>query len=291
MRYDGMKKEIINGFKKIRIKNREDILNYQCSLRTYNKDRYERKPYVFYLVLDSDKNTIYKFDWTYLQYNPDSEFTINKINGLKIEIPEEALDLYRSNLPFVEESVKLEDISFITDGYLYVPFNILSMISYIDSSLMSFDEMLDRVLDFYIDTDYFKFKGSKVGYSTFIGMDSIFLIYTKKSVRPNDNSFYEFTFVCKEYSKQELTKYVEENRLSLPGIRLKDIPKDLITMYTKIDTIEASTYPFLNNISILKEKIYKVCNIETIERLNSTRGFIRQPILNSVFSNDILPES
>ena len=67
MRYDGMKKEIINGFKKIRIKNREDILNYQRSLRTYNKDRYERKPYVFYLVLDSDENTIYKFDWTYLE--------------------------------------------------------------------------------------------------------------------------------------------------------------------------------------------------------------------------------
>lgn len=291
MRYDGMKKEIINGFKKIRIKNREDILNYQCSLRTYNKDRYERKPYVFYLVLDSDKNTIYKFDWTYLQYNPDSEFTINKINGIKLEIPEEALDLYRSKLPFIEESVKLDDISFVTDGSLYVPFNMLATINHIETDVIDFSEMLDRVLDFYIDTNYFNFVGEKEGYTTFITRDSIFLIYIKKSVRPNDNSFYEFTFVCKEYSKQELTKYVEENRLSLPGIRLKDIPKDLIAMYTKIDTIEASTYPFLNNISILKEKIYKVCNIETIERLNSTRGFIRQPVLNSVFSNDILSES
>lgn len=289
MRYDGMKKEIINGFKKIRIKNRENILNYQCSLRTYNKDRYERKPYVFYLVLDSDKNTIYKFDWTYLQYNPDSEFTISKLNGLKIEIPEEALDLYRSNLPFVEESVKLEDISFITDGYLYVPFNILSMISYIDSSLMSFDEMLDRVLDFYIDTDYFKFKGSKDGYSTFIGMDSIFLIYTKKIVT-SDDKFYEFTFVCKEYDKQDLANHVEENRLSLPGVRVKDIPKD-ITPLSKIDIIENSTHPFLNDISILKEKIYNTCNVGTLEDLKNLRGFIRQPVLNSVFSNDILLES
>nr|DAP68567.1 MAG TPA: hypothetical protein [Caudoviricetes sp.] len=289
MRYDGMKKEIINGFKKIRIKNREDILNYQCSLRTYNKDRYERKPYVFYLVLDSDKNTIYKFDWTYLENNPDSEFTINKINGIKLEIPKEALDLYRSTLPFVEESVKLEDISFVTDGYLYVPFNVLAMTNYIETSIIDFDEMLDRVLDFYIDTNYFNFIGSKVGYSTFITVDSIFLIYIKKAVASNDK-FFEFTFVCKEYDKQELTKYVEENRLSLPGIRLRDIPK-VITTYSKIDIIEDSTYPFLNDMSILKEKIYKACNIGTLERLKNLRGFIRQPVLNSVFSNDILPES
>jgi hypothetical protein len=289
MRYDGMKKEIINGFKKVRIKNKEDILKYQSSLRTFNKDRYERKPYVFYLVLDSDKNTVYKFDWTYLENNPDSEFTINKINGIKLEIPEEALDLYRSTLPFVEESVKLEDISFITDGYLYVPFNVLAMINNLETDIMDFNEMLDKVLDFYIDTNYFNFIGSKEGYSTFITMDSIFLIYIKKAVASNDK-FFEFTFVCKEYGKQELTKYVEENRLSLPGIRLRDIPKD-ITTYSKIDIIEDSTYPFLNNISILKEKIYKACNIGTSERLNHTRGFIRQPVLNSVFSNDILPES
>lgn len=289
MRYDGMKKEIINGFKKVRIKNKEDILKYQSSLRTFNKDRYERKPYVFYLVLDSDKNTVYKFDWTYLENNPDSEFTINKINGIKLEISEEALDLYRSTLPFVEESVKLEDISFITDGYLYVPFNVLAMINNLETDIMDFNEMLDKVLDFYIDTNYFNFIGSKEGYSTFITMDSIFLIYIKKAVASNDK-FFEFTFVCKEYDKQELTKYVEENRLSLPGIRLRDIPKD-ITTYSKIDIIEDSTYPFLNNISILKEKIYKACNIGTLERLNHTRGFIRQPVLNSVFSNDILPES
>ena len=183
----------------------------------------------------------------------------------------------------------LEDISFITDGYLYVPFNVLAMTNYIETSIIDFDEMLDRVLDFYIDTNYFNFVGSKVGYSTFITMDSIFLIYIKKAVSPNDK-FFEFTFVCKEYDKQELTKYVEENRLSLPGVRAKDIPKD-ITTYSKIDIIEDSTYPFLNNISILKEKIYKACNIGTLERLKNLRGFIRQPVLNYVFSNDILPES
>lgn len=289
MRYDGMKKEIINGFKKIRIKNRENILNYQCSLRTYNKDRYERKPYVFYLILDSDKNTIYKFDWTYLENNPDSEFTINKIKGIKLEIPEEALDLYRSTLPFIEESVKLEDISFVTDGSLYVPFNMLAMINNLETDIMDFNEMLDKVLDFYIDTNYFNFIGSKEGYSTFITMDSIFLIYIKKAVASNDK-FYEFTFVCKEYDKKELAKYVEENRLSLPGVRAKDIPKD-ITTYSKIEIIEDSGYPFLNNISILKEKIYRACNIGTSERLNHTRGFIRRHVLNSVFSNDILSES
>lgn len=290
MRYDGMKKEIINGFKKIRIKNRENILNYQCSLRTYNKDRYERNPYVFYLVLDSEKGIVYRFEWTYLPYYPDSEFTINKINGIKLEIPKEALDLYRSKLPFVEESVKLEDISFVTEGYLYVPFNILAMINHIDTYVIEFDEMLDRVLDFYIDTNHLNFKGIKKAYSTFITVDSIFLIYIKKIVgKKDDDAVYEFTFVCKEYDKQELTKYVEENRLSIPGIRLEDIPKDLVT--SKIDIVETSYYPFLNDISILKEKIYKSCNIETLERLNKLRGFIRQPVLNSVFSNDILPES
>lgn len=289
MRYDGMKKEIITGFKKIRVKSREDIIKYQSILRTFNKDRYERNPYIFYLVLDSDKNTVYKFDWTYLENNPDSEFTINKINGIKLELPEEALDLYRSKLPFIEESVKLEDISFITDGYLYVPFNMLAMINNLETDMMDFNEMLDKVLDFYIDTNYFNFIGSKEGYSTFITMDSIFLIYIKKAVASNDK-FYEFTFVCKEYDKKELAKYVEENRLSLPGVRVKDIPKD-ITTYIKIEIIEDSGYPFLNNISILKEKIYRACNIGTSERLNHTRGFIRQPVLNSVFSNDILPES
>lgn len=290
MRYDGMKKEIITGFKKIRVKSREDIIKYQSILRTFNKDRYERNPYVFYLVLDSDKNTVYKFDWTYLEYNPDSEFTINKIYGLKLEIPKEALDLYRSKLPFVEESVKLEDISFVTEGYLYVPFNILAMINHIDTFVIEFDEMLDRVLDFYIDTNHLNFKGIKKAYSTFITVDSIFLIYIKKIVgKKDDDAIYEFTFVCKEYDKQELTKYVEENRLSIPGIRLEDIPEDLVT--SKIDIVETSYYPFLNNISILKEKVYKSCNIETLERLNKMRGFIRQPVLNSVFSNDILPES
>ena len=290
MRYDGMKKEIITGFKKIRIKNREDIIKYQSILRTFNKDRYERMPYVFYLVLDSDKNTVYKFDWMYLEYNPDSEFTINKINGIKLEIPKEALDLYRSKLPFVEESVKLEDISFVTEGYLYLPFNILAMINHIDTSIIEFDEMLDRVLDFYIDTNHLNFKGIKKAYSTFITVDSIFLIYIKKIVgKMDDDAVYEFTFVCKEYDKQELTKYVEDNRLSIPGIRLEDIPKDLVT--SKIDIVETSYYPFLNDISILKEKIYQSCNVELLERLNKMRGFIRQPVLNSVFSNDILPES
>ena len=290
MRYDGMKKDIITGFKKIRIKNREDIIKYQSILRTFNKDRYERNPYVFYLVLDSEKGIVYRFEWTYLPYYPDSEFTINKINGIKLEIPKEALDLYRSKLPFVEESVKLEDISFVTEGYLYVPFNILAMINHIDTSIIEFDEMLDRVLDFYIDTNHLKFKGIKKACSTFITVDSIFLIYIKKIVgKMDDDAVYEFTFVCKEYDKQELTKYVEENRLSIPGIRLEDIPKDLVT--SKIDIVETSYYPFLNDISILKEKIYKSCNIETLERLNKLRGFIRQPVLNSVFSNDILPES
>lgn len=289
MRYDGMKKETIKGFKKIRVKGREDILNYQCSLRTYNKDRYEREPYNFYLVLDSEKNTVYKFNWRYLEHRPDNEFTIDKLNGLKVEIPEEAFHLYKSTLPFVEESVKLDDISFITDGYLYVPFNTLSMIDHIDSSLMSFDEMLNRVLDFYIDTNYFNFVGSKVGYSSFIGMDSIFLIYIKKSVGSNDK-FYEFTFVCKEYDKQELSEYVKNNRLSLPGIRVKDVPKD-IKVYRNIDTIEESCSAFLNSVNILKEKVYGVCNIGTLENLKNLRGFIRQPVLNSVFSNDILSES
>lgn len=290
MRYDGMKKEIITGFKKIRVKSREDIIKYQSILRTFNKDRYERNPYVFYLVLDSEKGIVYRFEWTYLPYYPDSEFTINKINGIKLEIPKEALDLYRSKLPFVEESVKLEDISFVTEGYLYVPFNILAMINHIDTSIIEFDEMLDRVLDFYIDTNHLNFKGIKKAYSTFITVDSIFLIYIKKIVgKKDDDAVYEFTFVCKEYDKQELTKYVEENRLSIPGIRLEDIPKDLVT--GKIDIVETSYYPFLNDVSILKEKIYKSCNIETLERLNKLRGFIRQPVLNSVFSNDILPES
>nr|DAN62929.1 MAG TPA: hypothetical protein [Caudoviricetes sp.] len=290
MRYDGMKKEIITGFKKIRVKSREDIIKYQSILRTFNKDRYERNPYVFYLVLDSEKGIVYKFEWTYLPYYPDSEFTINKINGIKLEIPKEALDLYRSKLPFVEESVKLEDISFVTEGYLYLPFNILAMINHIDTSIIEFDEMLDRVLDFYIDTNHLNFKGIKKAYSTFITVDSIFLIYIKKIVgKKDDDAIYEFTFVCKEYDKQELTKYVEENRFSIPGIRLEDIPKDLVT--SKIDIVETSYYPFLNDIYILKEKIYKSCNIETLERLNKLRGFIRQPVLNSVFSNDILPES
>nr|DAQ55949.1 MAG TPA: hypothetical protein [Caudoviricetes sp.] len=290
MRYDGMKKEIITGFKKIRVKSREDIIKYQSILRTFNKDRYERNPYVFYLVLDSEKGIVYRFEWTYLPYYPDSEFTINKINGIKLEIPKEALDLYRSKLPFVEESVKLEDISFVTEGYLYVPFNILAMINHIDTYVIEFDEMLDRVLDFYIDTNHLNFKGIKKAYSTFITVDSIFLIYIKKIVgKRDDDAVYEFTFVCKEYDKQELTKYVEENRLSIPGIRLEDMPKDLVT--SKIDIVETSYYPFLNDISILKEKIYKSCNIELLERLNKMRGFIRQPVLNSVFSNDILPES
>lgn len=290
MRYDGMKKEVITGYKKIRIKNKEDIIKYQSILRTFNKDRYERNPYVFYLVLDSDVNTVYIFNWIYLEYNPDNEFTINKLSGLKIDIPEEALELYRSKLPFVAESVKLDDISFDTDGYLYVPFNVLAMINYIETEVIDFSEMLDRVLDFYIDTNYFNFIGSKEGYSTFITRDSVFLIYIKKAVASNDR-FYEFTFVCKEYNKQELMEYVEKNRLSLPGIRIKDIPKDLITKYSEIDIIEDSTYPFLNNISILKEKIYKACNVETLGRLNKIRGFIKQPVLNSVFSNTILPES
>ena len=142
----------------------------------------------------------------------------------------------------------------------------------------------------FLISNYFNFVGKKEGYSTFVTRDSIFLIYIKKAVASNDR-FYEFTFVCKEYNKQELSEYVEKNRLSLPGIRLKDIPKDLITTYSDINIVEDSTYPFLNNVSILKEKIYKSCNIETLERLNNTRGFIRQPVLNSVFSDSILPES